>query len=175
VSAGHDQDRDIDDKTVLSPELRSYLTPAFRRRVKRLIADAVVIEGYDNPYVVGRSRSMTRLYPDRHLPKTLEIEGKRVNTRETTAVHEATEWVLMEDGLDYTPAHEVANHEERAFVLRRYGVDWKAYCKALDKYVKADELERVTRAPADLDMRPFGDEHDVKAEKALRAAMKKAA
>jgi hypothetical protein len=175
VSAGHDQDRHIDDKTELDPELRSYLTPAFRRRVKRLIADAVVIEGYDNPYLVGRSRSMTRLYPDRHFPKTLKIEGKSVNTRETTAVHEATEWVLMEDGLDYTPAHEVANHEERAFVRRKYGVDWAAYCRVMDRYVKAEAMEKVERVPKDLDMRPFEDEHDRKIVTALRAAMKKAA
>lgn len=174
MSAGHDQDRLIDDKTELSKGLQAYLTTAFRAKVKKRIAALKVVEGYDNPYLVGRSTDMRRMYPDRHFPKTVKVEGKSVNTRETTAVHEVTEWLLMHDhGLEYEDAHEVANHEERDFVKRRYGVGWKPYCKVLDPYVKRVNYERITKVPSDLDLSPFEDEKDQKHLRELRKRMKK--
>lgn len=170
MSAGHTSHRQQDG---LPERLMAFVTPTFRARVKKLIKTAKVVEGYDNPYLVGRSTNFARIYPDRNLPKKIKVAGKSVDTRATTAVHEATEWLLMtEDGLKYPDAHRVANHEERAYVEKEYGPIWREYCGAMDDYIKAAEHEKVTRVPADLDLRMFEDENDRKHLRELKARMR---
>lgn len=170
MSAGHKRHRHQDG---LPEKLLAYVTPTFRARVRDLIKKAKFVPGFDNPYLVGRSTNFARIYPDRDLPKTIKIAGKSINTWATTAVHEATEWLLMtEDGLEYEDAHRVANHEERRYVEREYGPIWKEYCGAMDDYIKAAEHEKVRRVPRDLDLRMFEDEDDRAHLRELKKGMK---
>lgn len=145
--------------------------PALAKRVGILLKKARTVEGYDNPYLAGRSTDMARLYPDRHFPKTIKVKGKTINTRKSTAVHEVTEWVLMQDGHKYQDAHRVANEAEREYVEDQ-GVDWKSYTAELDNYIKGTEHAKITRVPTDLDLGPFEDEDDRKRLVQLKSRMK---
>jgi hypothetical protein len=169
VSAGHTAHRHDE----LPKHLLAQVTPQFLAKVERLVKRAHVVTGYDNPWLVGRSTNMARLYPDRDLPHMIDVKGKKVDAYKTTARHEVAEWLMMDDGMSYLPAHKIANHVEREYVERTYGDIWKPYCSAMDDYIKEAEHEKVRRVPADLDLRMFEDEHDVAHLKELKAAMRK--
>lgn len=172
MSAGHTAHRHDE----LPAKLRAYLTPQFIAKAEKLAANARVVVGYDNPWLVGRSTNMERLYPDRDLPRTIRVEGKKVDVYQTTARHEASEWLLMDDGLEYEPAHRIATEVERRYVDKIYGGGekfWKSYSAALDDYIKEAEHEKVRRVPVDLDLRMFEDEHDRAHLAALKKAMRK--
>ena len=169
MSSGHAHHR----HAPLPAKLEAFRTPRLREAVDKLLAKAKTVEGYDNPYLVGRSTNMRRIYPDRHFPKKVKVGSKTVDTRKTTARHEATEWLLMkEHGLPYEDAHRVANAEERDDV-EAMGVDWKEYCSEMDNYIKGAEHDKIRRVPADLDLSPFEDEKDRKHLTVLRARMGK--
>ncbi len=169
MSAGHTAHRHDD----LPKRLEAYLTPHFLARVEKLVKRAKIVTGYDNPYLVGRSTDMRRLYPDNDLPEFIKAGGKKVDVYATTARHECAEWLLMtEDGLDYLPAHRVATRVERDYVEEKYGNIWKSYCAELDDYIKSAEHEKVRRVPLDLDLRMFEDEDDKAHLRALKKGMK---
>lgn len=169
MSAGHFEHR----HDALPAGLRSYLTPQLLAKAEKLVKKAKVVEGYDSPYLIGRSTNFARLYPDRHLPRSLKAKGKSFDPVKTTAIHEAVEWLLMkEDGLKYQDAHRVATRAERNYV-EDLGLDWKSYSAELDNYIKGAEHAKIRRVPSDFDLGPFEDEHDRAHLKALKAKMGK--
>jgi hypothetical protein len=44
--------------------------------------------------------------------------------------------------------------------VRAAGVRWRGYDRFMQKYVKRIGDERLTKVPADLDLKPYRDEHD---------------
>jgi hypothetical protein len=62
-------------------------------------------------------------------------------------------------GLHYLHAHQIATRAEEAAVHAQR-ITWKAYDRFMQKYVKRIGDERLTKVPADLDLKPYRDYHD---------------
>lgn len=114
---------------------------------------------YDLPYLGGYSENGETVYIDRHLPEVLRIEEdgthKEFNPHQFITMHERFEKAVMDAlGWGYEHAHQAATGYERRGVLAA-GLPWKGYDKVLRKYIKADEHEKLSKVPANLDMKPY--------------------
>ena len=127
---------------------------AIVRRVKNL--DRV----HDIPYLAGYSNDGKTIYIDRHMPKLMRYRGREVDTDRFLILHEEVEKTLIDQlNLHYLHAHQIATRAEQAAV-RAARIEWRAYDRFMQKYVKRAGDERLTKVPADLDTKPYRDEHD---------------
>src|SRR5712671_1313730 len=124
------------------------------RRVKKLD------RAHDVPYLAGYSLDGKTIYIDRHMPRAFKLRGRSVETDRFLILHEEVEKTLIDQlGLHYLHAHQIALRAEEAAV-RAAGVLWRDYDRFMQKYVKRIGDERLTKIPADLDLKPYRDEHD---------------
>jgi hypothetical protein len=124
------------------------------RRVKKL--DRL----HDVPYLAGYSKDGRTIYIDRHMPKSFIYRGRRIGTDKFLILHEAVEKALIDRlGLNYLHAHQIATRAEQAAV-RATGISWHAYDRFMQANVKRIGDERLEKVPADLDLKPYRDEHD---------------
>ncbi len=124
------------------------------RRVKNLDRK------HDIPYLAGYSLDGKIIYIDRHMPKSFKFRGRTIETDRFLILHEEVEKTLIDQlGLHYLHAHQIATRAEEAAV-RAAGVEWRAYDRFMQKYVKHIGDERLTKVPKDLDLKPYRDEHD---------------
>jgi hypothetical protein len=115
---------------------------------------------HDIPYLAGYSRSGKIIYIDRHMPPSMRYAGRDIDTDRYLILHEEVEKTLIDQlGLHYLHAHQIASRAEQAAV-RAAGVRWHDYDRFMQKYVKRIGDERLTKVPADLDLKPYRDEHD---------------
>jgi hypothetical protein len=127
---------------------------AIVRRVKKLDRD------HDIPYLAGYSVDGKIIYIDRHMPKFFTYRGRKVETDRYLILHEEVEKTLIDQlGLHYLHAHQIATRAEQAAV-RAGQIEWRAYDKFMQQNVKKIGDERLTKVPADLDFKPYRDEHD---------------
>ena len=127
---------------------------AVLRRVKKLD------RSHDIPYLAGYSRDGQTIYIDRHMPASFRYAGREVNTDRYLILHEEVEKTLIDQlGLHYLHAHQIATRAEQAAV-RAAGIRWRDYDRFMQKFVKRIGDERLTKVPADLDLKPYRDEHD---------------
>ena len=127
---------------------------AIVRRVKKLDRD------HDIPYLAGYSRDGKIIYIDRHMPKMMKVGGREVDTDRFLILHEEVEKTLIDQlNLHYLHAHQIATRAEEAAV-RAAGFRWRDYDRFMQKYVKRIGDERLKKVPADLDLKPYRDEHD---------------
>jgi hypothetical protein len=145
--------------------------PVIRAAVDRS-ATVKINRDYDVPYLAGYSEDGKTVYIDRHMPKYMVYKGKKYPTDRKLTVHECVEKDLI-DGfkLKYMEAHKIATDTEFDRVLAS-GINLKAYNDFMDEHVKEIGSEKITKAPPDLDLTPYIDEHDEKDLKKLREAMK---
>jgi hypothetical protein len=163
-----------------------------RPRYRRLAADDTLLSGsmlksavdailawarldrrHDVPYLAGYSRDGRTIYIDKDLPKAFSTRaGRRVAVDRFLILHEAVEKSLLDDlGLIYQHAHQIALRAEQAAV-KAAGVPWGEYDRFMSKHIKeADDV--IDRLPADLDVKPYRDEHDVRLLKRMRAAARR--
>jgi hypothetical protein len=135
------------------------------RRVKKLDRE------HDIPYLAGYSRDGKTIYIDRHMPKSFRFRGRVIGTDRFLILHEEVEKTLIDQlNLHYLHAHQIATRAEQAAV-RAAGVNWRDYDRFMQKYVKKLGDERLTRVPADLDEKPYRDEHDYDLLRRMEAAM----
>jgi hypothetical protein len=128
---------------------------AVMRRVKRFD------RGHDIPYLAGYSLDGKTIYIDRHMPKSFKFRGRTIETDRFLILHEEVEKTLIDQlGLHYLHAHQIATRAEEAAV-RAAGISWRAYDRFMQKFVKRFGDERLTKVPADLDTKPYRDEHDL--------------
>jgi hypothetical protein len=124
------------------------------RRVKDLDRE------HDIPYLAGYSRDGKTIYIDRHMPATMRYKGRAVDTDRFLILHEEVEKTLIDQlDLHYLHAHQIATRAEEAAV-RAAGILWRDYDRFMQKYVKKIGDERLKKVPADLDLKPYRDEHD---------------
>jgi hypothetical protein len=124
---------------------------------------------HDIPYLAGYSLDGKIIYIDRHMPKSFKFRGRIIETDRFLILHEEVEKTLIDQlGLHYLHAHQIATRAEEAAV-RAAGVEWRAYDRFMQKYVKRVGDERLTKVPKDLDLKPYRDEHD---EDLLRRMLK---
>jgi hypothetical protein len=115
---------------------------------------------HDIPYLAGYSTDGKTIYIDRHMPSTFRYGGREVNTDRYLILHEEVEKTLIDQlNLHYLHAHQIATRAEQAAV-RAAGIRWRDYDAFMQKYVKHIGDERLTKVPADLDLKPYRDEHD---------------
>jgi hypothetical protein len=127
---------------------------AIVRRVKNLDRK------HDIPYLAGYSRDGKTIYIDRHMPRRFKSRGRAIETDRFLILHEEVEKTLIDRlGLHYLHAHQIATRAEQAAV-RAAGVSWRDYDRFMQKYVKRVGDERLSKVPADLDTKPYRDEHD---------------
>ena len=139
----------------VSTLLMDRAVDAVLRRVKRLD------RSHDIPYLAGYSRNGKTIYIDRHMPHSFRYRGRTIETDPFLILHEEVEKTLIDQlGLHYLHAHQIATRAEQAAV-RAAGVVWRDYDRFMQKYVKGIGNERLTKVPADLDTKPYRDEHDV--------------
>jgi len=127
---------------------------AIVRRVRKLDRK------HDIPYLAGYSLDGKIIYIDRHMPKSFKFRGRTIETDRFLILHEEVEKTLIDQlGLHYLHAHQIATRAEEAAV-RAANVEWHAYDRFMQKYVKHIGDERLTKVPKDLDLKPYRDEHD---------------
>ena len=127
---------------------------AICRRVKNLDRK------HDIPYLAGYSLDGKTIYIDRHMPKNFKFRGRIIDTDRFLILHEEVEKTLIDQlGLHYLHAHQIATRAEEAAV-RAAGVQWRAYDRFMQQYVKSIGDERLMKVPKDLDLKPYRDEHD---------------
>jgi hypothetical protein len=135
------------------------------RRVGRLDRD------HDIPYLAGYSRDGRTIYIDRHMPPSFQYRGRRIETDRFLILHEEVEKTLIDQlQLHYLHAHQIAARAEQAAV-RAAGVQWRAYDRFMQHHVKHIGDERLTKVPADLDEKPYRDEHDYDLLRRMNAAL----
>ena len=127
---------------------------AILRRVKNFDRD------HDIPYLAGYSLDGKTIYIDRHLPRTFEYKGRTIQVDRYLILHEEVEKTLIDQlGLHYLHAHQIATRAEEAAV-RADHIGWHEYDAFMQKYIKEIGSELLTKVPADLDFKPYRDEHD---------------
>jgi hypothetical protein len=127
---------------------------AIVRRVKNLDRQ------HDIPYLAGYSQDGKTIYIDRHLPKTFRFRGRDIEVDRYLILHEEVEKTLIDQlGLHYLHAHQIATRAEQA-AIRADRISWRDYDRFMQKYVKRIGDERLSKVPANLDLKPYRDEHD---------------
>ena len=127
---------------------------AILRRLKNLDRE------HDIPYLAGYSQDGKTIYIDRHLPKSFTFRGRTIEVDRFLILHEEVEKTLIDQlGLHYLHAHQIATRAEEAAVNAER-ITWAAYDRFMQKYVKSIGDERLTKVPADLDLKPYRDYHD---------------
>src|SRR5437868_13344553 len=126
---------------------------------------------HDVPYLAGYSNDGKTIYIDRHMPRTMKYRGREIDTDRFLILHEEVEKTLIDQlGLHYLHAHQIATRAEQAAV-RAAGIEWRAYDRFMQKHVKTTGDERLTKVPADLDQKPYRDEHDTDLLRRMNAAI----
>jgi hypothetical protein len=137
------------------------------RRVKHLD------RGHDIPYLAGYSKDGKTIYIDRHMPRTMKFRGREIDTDRFLILHEEVEKTLIDQlNLHYLHAHQIAARAEEAAV-RAADVLWREYDRFMQKHVKKIGDERLTKVPADLDLKPYRDEHDLDLLKRMHEAVER--
>lgn len=138
---------------------------AIVKRVKTL--DRV----HDIPYLAGYSNDGKTIYIDRHLPRSFTYKGREIEVDRYLILHEEVEKTLIDQlGLHYLHAHQIATRAEEA-AIRADRISWREYDRFMQKYVKEADDEQLTDVPADLDLKPYRDEHDYDLLKRMLAAV----
>jgi hypothetical protein len=128
---------------------------------------------HDIPYLAGYSLDARTIYIDRHMPQSFKFRGRIVETDRFLVLHEEVEKTLIDQlGLHYLHAHQIATRAEQAAV-RAAGVSWRAYDRFMQKNVKRAGDERLKKVPADLDTKPYRDEHDMDLLRRMMVAVEK--
>src|SRR5207253_6593919 len=95
-----------------------------------------------------------------HMPRYLKHRGREIDADRFLILHEEVEKTLIDQlDLHYLHAHQIATRAEQAAV-RAAGISWRAYDRFMQENVKKIGDERLTKCPADLDLKPYRDEHD---------------
>src|SRR3569832_125455 len=127
------------------------------RAVDAILRRVHLDHDHDVPKQAGYSQDGKTIYIDRHLPKTFSYRGKSVAVDRYLVLHEAVEKTLIDElHLHYQHAHQIATRAEEAAV-RADRIAWREYDRFMQRYIKQVGDERLTRVPADLDLKPYLD------------------
>lgn len=128
---------------------------------------------HDIPYLAGYSKDGKTIYIDRHLPRSFSYRGREIEVDRYLILHEEVEKALIDEvGLHYLHAHQIATRAEEAAV-RADRIDWRDYDRFMQKYVKRIGDERLKNVPANLDLKPYRDEHDLDLMQRMQKAIDK--
>jgi hypothetical protein len=141
-------------ETYVSGLMMERAVDAVMRRVGKLDRE------HDIPYLAGYSMNGKIIYIDRAMPPGFTHKGARFETDPFLILHEEVEKTLIDQlGLHYLHAHQIATRAEQAAV-RAAGHSWKVYDAFMQENVTKIGAKKITKVPADLDLKPYRDEHD---------------
>jgi hypothetical protein len=142
------------------------------RALDAVVRRAKVIDRkHDIPYLAGYSLDGKTIYIDRHMPKAMTYAGREIDTDRYLILHEEVEKTLIDQlHLHYLHAHQIATRAEQAAV-RAAGILWRDYDRFMQTFVKHIGDERLKKVPADLDLKPYRDEHDLDLLKRMQSAI----
>lgn len=144
------------------------------RAVDAILRRAKLDRRHDVPYLAGYSLDGKTIYIDRHLPRSFQFRGRRIEVDRYLILHEEIEKTLIDHlNLHYLHAHQIATRAEQAAV-RADKIQWRAYDGFMQKYVKQIGDEKLEKLPRDLDLKPYRDEHDYDLVARMSKAMAKA-
>lgn len=130
------------------------------RAVDAVLRRATLDRSHDVPYLAGYSLDGRTIYIDRHLPPIFVHQERHIEVDRYLILHEEVEKTLIDHlGLHYLHAHQIATRAEQAAV-RADRIEWRAYDRFMQSYVKEIGDEKLERVPQDLDLKPYRDEHD---------------
>ena len=140
--------------------------------ITKLVENVNLDRSYDIPYLAGYSVDHSKIFIDRHLPKTFkDHSGQSHEVDDFLIVHEAVEKAMIYTwNLSYQHAHQIALRTEEAAV-RAAGLEWREYDVFMQQWIKRADSENITRVPANLDLKPYFDEHDNELIKIMQRAM----
>lgn len=150
----------------------TYVSSLMLDRALNAIARRVgaIDREHDIPYLAGYSNDGKRIYIDRHLPRSFLYKGRKIEVDRYLLLHEEVEKTLIDQlHLHYQHAHQIATRAEEAAV-RADCVSWRAYDRFMQQYVKEMGDERLKKLPADLDLKPYRDEHDYDLMRRMKSA-----
>lgn len=141
-------------ETYVSKLMMERAVDAVMRRIGKLDRD------HDIPYLAGYSVDGRIIYIDRDMPPSYTLRGHKVETDPFLILHEEVEKTLIDQlGLHYLHAHQIATRAEQAAV-RACGIVWTDYDKFMQSNVTKIGSKKISKVPADLDLKPYRDEHD---------------
>ena len=141
-------------ETYVSSLMMERAVDAVMRRVQKLDRE------HDIPYLAGYSTNGKIIYIDRDMPTGFLHNGKMFQTDPFLILHEEVEKTLIDQlGLHYLHAHQIATRAEEAAV-RAAGHSWKVYDDFMQENVTKIGAKPLANVPADLDLKPYRDEHD---------------
>lgn len=144
------------------------------RALDAILRRATLDRQHDVPYLAGYSIDGKTIYIDRHLPRSFQFRERRIEVDRYLILHEEIEKTLIDRlGLHYLHAHQIATRAEQAAV-RADKIQWHVYDGFMQKYVKQIGDEKLENLPADLDLKPYRDEHDYDLLARMSKAMAKA-
>ena len=136
--------------------------------IRKSSSDVVLDTTHDIKYTGGYSIDGKTIYLDEHFPKTLNVEGKKIDATATIGLHhELPEKWLSDNYFEYPYAHEVATGIEKKYV-EYLGVTWKGYCDEVDKNLRKVYSQKLKESPASLDLAPYLYCRDREALKEIR-------
>ena len=142
--------------------------------IEQILTRIKLDRSHDVPYLAGYSQDGKTIYIDRHMPESFQTQDKRtVKTDRFLILHETVEKTLIDQlGLHYEFAHQIALRSEQAAV-RADKISWHEYDAFMQIYIKEIGDERLKKVPANLDTKPYRDEHDDQLLKRMKKAMAK--
>ena len=141
-------------ETYVSTLMMERAVDAVMRRVGKLDRT------HDIPYLAGYSINGKTIYIDRDMPPSYTLKGRKIETDPFLILHEEVEKTLIDQlGLHYLHAHQIATRAEQAAV-RSMGIRWKEYDGFMQTHVTKIGAKKLSKVPADLDLKPYRDEHD---------------
>lgn len=141
--------------------------------LEEILKKCKVDRNYDIPYLAGYSNDGKTIYIDRHMPESFVYNGITVKTDRFLILHEAVEKTLIDQlKLHYQFAHQIALRAEQATV-RAENVAWEQYDNFMQAYINEIGSEKLQHVPADLDTKPYRDEHDRYLLKKMQEAQNK--
>lgn len=128
-------------------------------RVQKIVnKDFKINREYNVPYLAGANIAGDIIYIDKDFHF---IQKDGTNVLPFLIMHEKYETALMDVfKLNYKDAHHIATHIELEDV-KTAGIDIHQYEKYFRKPIEQSEKERVGKAPPDLNIKPYQDEHDI--------------
>ena len=158
MSSGHHAKRDLSASELDDLLAEALANPKIKARLARPFK---LVNSFDIAMLGSSSVGGHNVYLDRHLQHlensygTIPVNGRWLNVKPGLIRHERLEQALEDElGWPYALAHNVAQHwEERLY--RQRGFDPREVERAFVPYIKHDSVERITRSPTDLDMRPL--------------------
>ena len=146
-------------------------------KIRRRLAQPFTLSRKFDIALLGSSATDGKtVYLDRHLPVSVKVGKRPMNVTQPLIRHERLEQAIEDIyGWPYILAHDIAEHWEEQLVTQM-GIDPKAYEKALEPWIKKDEHAKVTKVPADLDLRPVlsgADPEDKSILKNYKAVVRK--